>query len=139
MGAKQEFPPISENISVENVGTTGAGVFKERDGDVIKLRKIKGGGNTVVTEGADDIEIKNDAVLWQIHRKTLDATDIANKYIQLPTTPTDLSDVMMTVRGAPDQRLNSDFDCNAFGRVGWNGLGLSGILAVGDEVKVFYH
>lgn len=44
-------------VVVENVGNFGAGVFKEKFGSTLRLRKIQAGANVTVTEGTDTVTI----------------------------------------------------------------------------------
>lgn len=46
-------------VVVENVGNFGAGVFKEKFGSTLRLRKIQAGANVTVTEGTDTVTISS--------------------------------------------------------------------------------
>ena len=66
---------------------------------------------------------------------TLNSTDISNGYISLPTTPTQPSNTLLTVAGGPMQIYGVDYMVVG-SALTWLGLGLNGILAVGDILSV---
>ena len=70
-----------------------------------------------------------------IDRITLNSTDITNKYVTLSTTPTSVSSVLLEVIGGISQDYLADFSVSG-STLTWNGLGLDGILAVGDKLIV---
>jgi hypothetical protein len=48
---------IGEANSGQNVGATGAGVYKDKSGSILRFKKLKQGTNVSIVENADDIEI----------------------------------------------------------------------------------
>lgn len=67
----QALPAAGEVNTASNVGT-GAGVFRDKTGVNLNLRKIKAGTNVTVTENADDIEIASTGAgspLWVTQSK----------------------------------------------------------------------
>lgn len=68
----------------------------------------------------------------------LDATDITNGYVTLPSIPSDLSQGMLYVGGGPNLFLGTAFTITFDGKLVWTGYSLGGILEVGDEMTVVY-
>lgn len=76
---------------------------------------------------------------YKIFVKTIDATDIANKWFVLPSAPITETDNIMSIRNAPSMTYGLDYAVNiADSRVMWNGLGIDGIIEVGDVVTIMY-
>lgn len=82
-----------------------------------------------------------DGVVQYVETYTLTATDISNKYITLTAIPLEADDVVLSVRNAGAQQVNSDFamDLTNTDRLSWNGKGLQGFLEEGDELTVVYN
>lgn len=73
---------------------------------------------------------------------TLNATDIANKYIVLAQAPTDKPQTKLDVVGGIEQQYGVDFQVttdNANKRLSWNGLGLEALLEDGDTLIISYN
>jgi len=72
----------------------------------------------------------------------LNATDIANKYVDLSEAPGDITKTRLEVIGGIEQDFGTDFtvisDGSELKRVSWNGLGLESLLSDGDEIIVSY-
>jgi len=71
---------------------------------------------------------------------TLTATDITNKYIDLPDTPVTASAVVANIAGAPVSYYGDDYqmDGTTQNRLTWDSLGWDGIVEAGDKVQVVY-
>jgi len=81
---------------------------------------------TTITSGTQIVEYK-----------TLDATDISNKLITIPTTPSDVSKVILDVIKGSSQQYGVDFNVSGT-TLNWNGLGLDGELNIGDVLRYHY-
>jgi hypothetical protein len=68
---------------------------------------------------------------------TLDNTDVTNKYVTLAQTPASAADVLLDIIGGSSQQYTLDFVVTG-SQLGWNGLGLDGVLANGDVLRVHY-
>lgn len=64
---------VGELITGSNVGTTGANVFKQKTGQVLEFRKIKGNINVSVEQGANEVAI-------QVVESLLDKTQVQGYY-----------------------------------------------------------
>lgn len=71
-----------------------------------------------------------------IDRFTLDVTDISNGFVILSQLP-NANETKMSVKSAPYQFYGVDFTVNG-NKIEWQGLGLDGLLQVGDNVTVTY-
>jgi len=102
--------------------------------------------------GTDDIDndstvpgaTATDALEWlngntvKHYNRTLTALDIASKGFMLPQPPANLLRVIMRIRGAPSQKVGTDFQAIFDGTIRWPGFPLDGVLSVGDQVEVLY-
>lgn len=68
----------------------------------------------------------------------LDVTDIANKYIDLTYAPREVDGVLLFIIGGTTQVYGQDYEVHLTQRLVWGGLGLDGVLAVGDKLAVYY-
>ena len=90
-----------------------------------------GGGGTGVTLGEVSTAIK-------LQEFTLSVMDIANGYVTVSNTIADVSETKIGVVGGMSA-FNYGTDFTALGtQVTWNGLGLDGLLSVGDVINVEY-
>lgn len=67
----------------------------------------------------------------------LDSTDITNKYIVLFDTPSTPINVMLDWCGQTAQIYSLDFSVTS-NQLGWNGLGLDGVITAGQTLRIFY-
>jgi len=76
----------------------------------------------------------------QVVQYTLTSTDITNKYVVLPSTPSDPTSVVLIIRGAPGMAYGLDYQMDASypDHLTWDTLGLDGILVAGDVLTVIY-
>jgi hypothetical protein len=98
-------------------------------------------------QGAANTFLRNDGsgtLTWQAaaaaltpYSYTLTGTDITNKFITLPATPTQPTNTLMTVIGGPAQDYGTDYTVTT-NQLGWNGLTLDGVLVAGDKLQVLY-
>jgi hypothetical protein len=63
-------------------------------------------------------------------------TDLVTKSIPLPTTPSSPTSAKLTWLGV-QQYFGPDFDIVG-AAISWNGLGLDGLIELGDIVEVYY-
>ena len=70
----------------------------------------------------------------------LTSTDITNKKVVLAYTPINSNYVRLDVIGGCAQSNGNDFIVNTMTKeLSWSGLGLDGILSVGDRLRVTYN
>ena len=77
-----------------------------------------------------------------VRQFVLDSTAITNKYVDLPTAPTQPTQTTMEVIGGSIQEYNVDFTVTsdeAGKRVSWAGLGLDGQVTAGDKLIIVYN
>lgn len=74
---------------------------------------------------------------YQIESFTLNATDITNKYVTLASPPSPATSVAIYPVGGSIQFYGDDYTVSG-SQVGWNGLGLDGLLASGDKLVITY-
>lgn len=67
----------------------------------------------------------------------IDATILAAKQLQLPSTPTTPSKVRVSVNHGPEQVYNTDFVVTG-DIVSWDGLGIETGLTLGDYLIITY-
>lgn len=72
-----------------------------------------------------------------VDKFTLDGTAITNKSVTLSGTPANAASTVLHVQGAPHQTYGSDFSVSGT-TLSWNGLGLDGLLEVGDSLTVIF-
>lgn len=65
----------------------------------------------------------------------LTATDISNKFITLPNTPTDPDKTQLFIIGGTTALYGEDFTVSG-NSLSWNGLGLDGLLSEFDQLVV---
>jgi len=73
----------------------------------------------------------------EIEYITVDATDISNKYTLLAQTPYAVTEVALDIIGGCAQIYGTDYTVSGT-QLGWNGLGLDGVIAADDNIRVFY-
>lgn len=64
--------------------------------------------------------------------------DISSKSITLTHATTDTNKVALTVYGGVPQNIGTDYTCTNSTMVSWNGKGLDGVIAAGEEVRLIY-
>lgn len=69
---------------------------------------------------------------------TVDATDISNKYTSLSHTPYSAPDVMLDIIGGGTQVYTTDFTVIDSTHLNWDGLGIDGVIAADDKIRVSY-
>lgn len=72
---------------------------------------------------------------YSVDKFTLNSTDIGNGFVTLSGTPTTPSDTILDVIGGIEQDYSVDFTVTGNLLI-WNGLGLDGVLVVGDKLTV---
>jgi len=68
---------------------------------------------------------------------TLVAGDITNKYVTLASEPAVPQRTILMIAGAPSLQYGIHFTVSG-NQLGWNGLGLDGIVLSGDQITVIY-
>ena len=68
---------------------------------------------------------------------TLSSTDITNKYITLSATPATPGNTQLNIVSGTDQAYTTDFIVTG-NQLSWSGLGLDGVLSVGDILTVLH-
>lgn len=69
---------------------------------------------------------------------TLNGTDISNKFITLSEVPLNANKTRLFVESAPTQVYGIDFTVTG-STLSWNGLGLDGVLEIGERIFVTYN
>jgi hypothetical protein len=73
----------------------------------------------------------------RLEYRTLSAGEIAAKQLTLANTPTNGNKLMLDLIGGGAQELSGDFTVAA-NILSWLGLGLDGVLAAGDKLRIHY-
>lgn len=129
-------------IKTENYSNYGASVVVQPEID--GLVHPPAGTDDVTNDSTIPGATATDALEWleskstKKYKYTLTSTDITLKYFYLPEPPANLLRVVMSVRGAPYQVVNEDFQALFDGRIRWQGYPLDGVLSAGDVVEVIY-
>jgi hypothetical protein len=138
--------------SIINIPSRGAGSYKDsvqsigdlpsssNTGDVILVKDTGGlyywNGSTwtyvVASDASGTTQYKPEAV------RTLSGGDITAKQITLLDTPTNANKTRLTVIDGPMQEYGVDFSVSG-AILSWNGLGLDGVLEVGDRLVITYN
>jgi hypothetical protein len=121
--------------------------------DLIKIRRGSQASNFQLAEG--ELALLLDAVpkpqliigtsagnvpltgVWHVQHFTVDAAMLLTKKVVLSKTPIDPELAILAVRGGPSQFYADDYTVVG-NEVRWNGLGLDGLLEVGDRLRVLY-
>lgn len=117
---------------VTSGGAGGVTTLNGESGDVV----LVAGANITITPSGQNITISASEAAGQttfIH--TLSPTDITNKFITLPITPSAPTLVLLTVVGGPMQSYGTDYIVST-NTLGWSGLFLDGVLVSGDILIV---
>ena len=69
---------------------------------------------------------------------TISATNIANKFITLPSQPFNPLKVTVDVIGGPAQQQFVDYIINV-NTLSWNAMGLETVLSVNDRLRIVYY
>ena len=123
------------DLPVEN-GGSGSGVssINGATGSII----VSGSGTVSVNTVGQDIQITGTGSNTnKVQIIVLAPFDINNKYVTLTSMPTTPSDVVLMVTDAPSQFYGVDFSVSGT-QLTWSGLGLDGVLSVGDTLTISY-
>ena len=74
----------------------------------------------------------------EIEYITLDGDDITNKYAVLAHTPYTAADTVLDVIGGGPQKYTTDFTVIDSTHLNWSGLGIDGVIAAADVIRVSY-
>lgn len=72
-----------------------------------------------------------------ILQHTVTSQDIINKYLDLPSTPTDATKVTVDVCAGCMQANGIDFTVSG-ARINWNSLGMETVISAGDSIVIHY-
>ncbi len=104
----------------------------------LTMPSAQGAANTFLrNNGAGVLTWQAAAAALTPYIYTLTGTDISNKFITLPATPTQPTNTLLTVIGGPAQDYGVDYTVTT-NQLGWNGLTLDGVLVTGDKLQVLY-
>lgn len=129
-----DFDPIYQELaqraSVPSVGAEGTILVKTsspgRQYEVRTLDSlgISGGSSSVI----------------ETQKFTLTDIQASNMYVELDYTPDDIGNLDIQIRHAPLQEYSVDYKQNSMfpKRIEWVGLGLEGMLSIGDTITIFY-
>jgi len=139
---------ISGSISTgENLGN-GEGIYIGNSGSILQFKTLKGSGSINVSTIGNEIIIVGtggSGSISQLERDVVEefvltSTDITNKKVVLAYTPINSNYVRLDVIGGCAQSNGNDFIVNTMTKeLSWSGLGLDGILSVGDRLRVTYN
>jgi hypothetical protein len=87
--------------------------------------------------GALNGKISSAGVIDKVEYITVSSGDISNKYTVLAHTPYSVTEVACDVIGGCSQLYGTDYTVSGT-HLSWNGLGLDGVLAENDQMRVFY-
>ena len=130
------------SIKTEDYSTYGASVVVQPE--LNGLDHPPAGTDDIVNDSIVPGITATDALEWlyaastKKYKYTLVSGDITLKFFYLPDPPANLLRVVMSVRGAPYQIVNEDFQAVFDGRIRWQGYPLDGVLSAGDIVEVIY-
>ena len=74
----------------------------------------------------------------EIEYITLDGDDITNKYAVLAHTPYDATETVLDIIGGGPQLYTTDFTVIDSTHLNWSGLGIDGVIAAADVIRVSY-
>ena len=74
---------------------------------------------------------------YKTYTKQLDSTDIGNKYVILPDTPSAPEKTILLIRNAGIQIYNVDYTVSG-NRVSWDGYDTTNSLEVGTWITILY-
>jgi hypothetical protein len=75
--------------------------------------------------------------VFKVEHRTLTAAEVAAKQLQLDETPVSPSEILVDIQGGSSAFYGDDFIVSG-DLVQWNGLGLDGLLAAGDKLRIGY-
>ena len=109
----------------------------EDDGVHAVRVKVKTGGGVV--RDADGLSVDQSLVNQiVIEEHTITASDMTAKSFSLSQTMASTDQVAMTVYGGIPLNYGVDYTAVSSTAIGWNGLGLDGMIEAGDEVRLMY-
>lgn len=132
-GGGNAFGTMNAPLGTDPVATTGADTLNWTSSDSNVL--ITGNSGTKTMDLALATNVTSN--LYRVEKFTLSAGDITNKYVTIAQAPVSASKTRFTIIGGVEQDYSVDFTVAA-AQVGWNALGLDGVLVSGDKVIVIY-
>lgn len=99
-------------------------------------------GNDSTKPGANVAVVLNNIDEYIPEPFTLTIDNIINKYIVLTNAPTDKTKTIIDIVGGCRQYYDIDFTIttdDSGRRLSWSGLGLDGVLVLGDKIIVTYN
>ena len=86
----------------------------------------------------DELEGDLDGKIYTTYQYTLTTFDISTRSVTLPDTPNDPELTSLEVEGAGSLSYGDSYTVSG-NTLSWAGLGLDGILEIGDKIKVIYN
>lgn len=74
---------------------------------------------------------------FTVNEFTIDAIEVAQKFVTLSRIPTDANHVLVDVQGGTSQKTNVDFQVDQ-NKITWLGLGLEVQIGIGDFLRVTF-
>lgn len=105
------------------------------------LSGIGGAGSGGISSGpgGTGITIGDVYAAYRVEFLTIGVVDIANGYKALGASPVSSGKVHVDVMEGTNLQLGVDYNVDTINdRIDWNGLGLDGIIASGDVIRVVY-
>jgi len=75
---------------------------------------------------------------FYVGEHSITASDVTSKSFILTQPLADTDMIALTIYGGITQTFGTDYTCTSSTVVSWNGLGLEGTIAEGDQVQVQY-
>lgn len=124
---------------IKDSGKVGIGIGSDVPSSLVTVSGIVESlsGGFKFPDGTVQTTAANTPPTFEIEYFILDATDISNKYVTLSYSPTSVSGVSLDVIAGCAQFYGDDYTVSGT-QVGWDGLGLDGLLEVSDELRIMY-
>ena len=140
------FAPVQNSVQIAGSGfgsTGGLDTIVTDSGTIgpVSNLTITSSNNSVqvstIYPNSVDLKVSLPALTVVIDKFTLSSSDIISKSITLSQAPIVPSEVLLSVGGV-DQEVGIDFSISGT-LISWSGMGLDGILSIGDIVTVTYN
>lgn len=105
------------------------------------LSGVGGSGSSGIQSGSagGGISLGDVAAAFNVEFVTISLTDILNKYALVTNIPDSANKTKVEIIEGQPADLGIDYTVNtALKQINWSGLGLDGIIAAGDKIRITY-